>query len=769
MNIQWDNYGNIPCDSMVMPDTGAKVQICPFRTGRQVKEFYSLDRTAGVSLAVIAVWWVAFKCLGLRALEKKCAPPTSAFGGPPPDDATAEEMPAAGDLNVLLEAAPAARDAATGAVVRRANKPIEVSWHGLGLAVSVPDPDGQEPPTDKTVLHGAAGVIAPGELVAVMGASGSGKSVLLRCLGARQTEGKQHGSVAFNGDAWSSELGRHVAFMGQEDHFMAEVTVHEHLLFHAALRMDASINGARREQRVEEVMAALGLTKVRDTLIGLIGHGISGGERRRLSYGAEILQEPSLLFLDEPTSGLDSSMAEMVVKTLRISADGGTTCVCTIHQPSQTVFEMFDKLILLSEGEVAYFGPAKSASAHFAGLGFACAKGSSHIDHMMTLVDTTPSVADDGTITTPNATGREAAVAAARRAAGQVAVPEPGAAALGDGGGASAAAASPYDSTWREQLGALMAREIAVRKRSKVLTKAVFGRTFVISFLMSTLYANVAKTQQGVFSITGALSFVVINHVFTYTIGQAVSLPIVIPTLRRENAANMYGAGTWYLSKTLADLPFDMLTTLILSSIVYWSIGFTDEVANFAFFFFVLVLVSLLATGFGHMMGTCTSILGKPDLAVPITMIFLFPMFLFAGLLVNFNNCPSYLLWLQYISIFYYAFGLVSINQWEGYGAIACSATDAAKTATGRCAFSDGNQVLLYFGIRPSEKTRNLVVIITAIVVFRLVCAVLLSRSLKTRAAPTVAAPATPKGAGGGGGDDDVAVVVQAAKAQGSA
>lgn len=96
-------------------------------------------------------------------------------------------------------------------------------------------------------------------------------------------------------------------------------------------------------------------------------------------------------------------------------------------------------------------------------------------------------------------------------------------------------------------------------------------------------------------------------------------------------AALRYGVNVWYLSKSISDLPFDMLTTVILASIVYWAIGFTSSGANFAYFLFMLVLVALLSTGFGHFMGTIASVAGKPEMAVPFTTIILFPMFLFAG------------------------------------------------------------------------------------------------------------------------------------------
>ena len=117
------------------------------------------------------------------------------------------------------------------------------------------------------------------------------------------------------------------------------------------------------------------------------------------------------------------------------------------------------------------------------------------------------------------------------------------------------------------------------------------------------------------------------------------------------------------------------------------------------FFFnrvFVCVRVCVfLSVHFSCVCGVrCGFVLRAVRFQVPLSMLVLFPMFLFAGLLVNFNNCPDYLLWLQYASVFYYSFCLVSVNQWEHYGAIECSAADAARTGTGRCAFMSGDDVL---------------------------------------------------------------------------
>jgi ABC-type multidrug transport system ATPase subunit len=104
----------------------------------------------------------------------------------------------------------------------------------------------------------------------------------------------------------------------------------------ASLRLSDNISAEERKRRVDKVIKDLALRA--DTIIGANGAGISGGERRRLTFAAELLTDPSLLFLDEPTSGLDSSMAADVLKQLHVLARGGRTVVCTVHQPDPRMY-----------------------------------------------------------------------------------------------------------------------------------------------------------------------------------------------------------------------------------------------------------------------------------------------------------------------------------------------------------------------------------------------------------------------------------------------
>lgn len=116
------------------------------------------------------------------------------------------------------------------------------------------------------------------------------------------------------------------------------------------------------------------MTDCQDTIIGVLGRtkGLSGGERKRLSFASESLTDPSLLFCDEPTSGLDSFMADTVLQVLKKLAVKGKTIVVTIHQPSSELYALFDKLMLMAEGRVAFLGSPIEATIFFDSLNLTC-------------------------------------------------------------------------------------------------------------------------------------------------------------------------------------------------------------------------------------------------------------------------------------------------------------------------------------------------------------------------------------------------------------
>ena len=165
-----------------------------------------------------------------------------------------------------------------------------------------------------------------------------------------------------------------IGYVVQDVLYFNSLTVREVLTFVADLKLPVSVGKAEKQRRIERIINDLDLNSCQDTQIGEIGQGISGGERRRLAIGLEIINEPSLLLLDEPTSGLDSASALMVGEILKkLSKKQGITILCTIHQPRYSLATMFDKLYFLAKGKEMYFGPTvPNALKFFEECGYPC-------------------------------------------------------------------------------------------------------------------------------------------------------------------------------------------------------------------------------------------------------------------------------------------------------------------------------------------------------------------------------------------------------------
>ncbi|TYJ50560.1 hypothetical protein E1A91_A01G215800v1 [Gossypium mustelinum] len=223
---------------------------------------------------------------------------------------------------------------------------------------------------ERAILNGITGAVNPGEVLALMGPSGSGKTTLLNLLGGRLIQSTVGGSITYNDQPYSKFLKSRIGFVTQDDVLFPHLTVKETLMYAARLRLPKVLTRQQKEKRAVDVIYELGLERCQDTMIGgSFVRGVSGGERKRVCIGNEIIINPSLLFLDEPTSGLDSTTALRTIQTLQDIAEVGKTVITTIHQPSSRLFHKFDKLILLGKGSLLYFGKASEAIVYFSSIG----------------------------------------------------------------------------------------------------------------------------------------------------------------------------------------------------------------------------------------------------------------------------------------------------------------------------------------------------------------------------------------------------------------
>lgn len=220
---------------------------------------------------------------------------------------------------------------------------------------------------------GITGSVAAGEMMALMGPSGAGKTTLLDVLAGRKTQGEISGQVVWEeGREGGKEERRRrrsaFAYITQDDVHLSQLTVRETLWIAALLRMEDRVGREERLARVEMLEGILGLTEARETVVGdVFKKGLSGGQRRRLSIGVEIVNLPTLIFGDEITTGLDAATAIEVMGVMRGLCDSGRAGLLTIHQPSVEVINLFDTMLILAEGgRMIYQGRVDGVVEYFA-------------------------------------------------------------------------------------------------------------------------------------------------------------------------------------------------------------------------------------------------------------------------------------------------------------------------------------------------------------------------------------------------------------------
>ena len=269
-----------------------------------------------------------------------------------------------------------------------AGEPINqasVASDGVELCASLVSQSVRARGASRTILADVDGSFSAGALTALMGPSGAGKTTLLSILrSGRCTTGR----MTINGRSYDRAARRMIVTVPQDDVLLAGLTPLEMLVYAAHLKLRGCRRAAKLA-RVQTVLAELNLIgEDQRTRIGSVDtRGLSGGQRKRVSIGLELLTNPAVLLCDEPTSGLDAKMAADVVGILRALAHAQRrTVVATIHQPSFQLFAQFDALLLLCRGRVAYAGAPLAVADHFGTLGFPTPQFENPSDFMMRLL-----------------------------------------------------------------------------------------------------------------------------------------------------------------------------------------------------------------------------------------------------------------------------------------------------------------------------------------------------------------------------------------------
>ncbi|CAA7392800.1 unnamed protein product [Spirodela intermedia] len=546
--------------------------------------------------------------------------------------------------------------------------------HQNQLAAPSPESDaGGENPGTKTLLNAISGEAKEGEILAVLGASGSGKSTLIDALANRIAKGSLKGTVTLNGQLLESRLLKIIsAYVMQDDLLFPMLTVEETLMFAAEFRLPRTLSTSKKRARVETLIDQLGLRGAAKTIIGDEGHrGVSGGERRRVSIGIDIVHDPILLFLDEPTSGLDSTSAFMVVKVLQRIAQRGSVVIMSVHQPSSRIIGLLDRLIFLSRGHTVYSGSPGGLPSFFAEFGRPIPESENRCEFALDVIRSLE-------LSAPGGAAKPLVEFNRARQAGKnpqrVKPSAPGCSLedainasisrgrLVSGGGAGGAAAVPtfVNPFWIE-MWVLAKRSFTNTGRMPELFALRMGSVMVTGIILATIFWRLDASPKGIQERLGFLAFAMSSTFYTC----ADALPVFLQErfiFMRETAYNAYRRSSYVLSNSLVSIPFLIILSIVFAAITFFAVGLAGGASGF-FFYFLIILASFWA---GNSFVTFLSgVVSDVMMGFTIVVAILAYYLLFSGFFITRERMPSYWVWFHYLSMVKYPYEAVLHNEFD--------------------------------------------------------------------------------------------------------
>lgn len=487
-----------------------------------------------------------------------------------------------------------------------------------------------------------------GRVLGVIGATGAGKSTLLNAL-AHRLKGATvtRGDITIDGNAYgTAELKAISGYVMKDDVLFGHMTVRETLEFAARLKMDPGNSPAQRTSRVEEVMALLQLTKCADTVVGdSFKKGISGGERKRLCVGVELVAIPRILFFDEPTTGLDSVVAVSLMQTLKhLAWDQGVTVIAALQSPTSRIFFALDEVMVLHHGAVVFHGTPPELVERLAQVGSPCPADSNPADHALIVIDSLVAGSE----------GEEEALSSAR---------DFGVADDAEVGGLATAVAEVRRPRWISQFAALFSRSLKITTRNHVAIAVQLFQALLMGVLVGTAFLRIGTSQSSITRRQPLLFFCCVNQAIFAPLLAANSFPSERAIILRERAGGAYHVSAYFVAKMAAEMLVQLAYPFCFAITVYFVAGLQADASHFFTFLLFMELCALAATSLAIMIATITR---HVDLTMTFLPFALEVARLFGGYFLSPKNLPAYFSWLDALSVIKYAYVGVALNELHG-------------------------------------------------------------------------------------------------------
>ncbi|XP_058453457.1 ATP-binding cassette sub-family G member 4-like [Malaya genurostris] len=497
----------------------------------------------------------------------------------------------------------------------------------------------------KQLLHGISGSFRSGRLAGILGPSGAGKSSLLNILSAFKTK-KVTGEVLVNGQMIKRQkYRREVTYTSQDVSMLGNITVVESLDFAAELKLPKSVSNMVKSKTVNDIIKLLGLQKCANNHVDTI----SGGEKKRLSIGLELISNPKILFFDEPTSGLDIIAAMQVIAHLKELALSGRCVVCVIHQPSSSILQMFDDLMILSEGQCIYRGPLDELVATFKASGFECPNYYNRADFALEVA----SLKHEGNLLHLIEKAKEDAKIGEKVVADSSEECDSLLVTTGtDDVESPDSADRQYPVSQWSQFMTLTKRTTLCTMRDLQLMKMRMMAHLFVGLLIGVVFWDVGNDGSKVLSNASCLFFFLIFAFFANSMPLVMTFPLETAVFIRERMNNWYSLTAYFFSKLVADFPFLILGPTLFLASAYYMTAQPMELERVVMLWGICILTAWIAQLTGLLAGSSLP-LELSVFCVPCSVI---PMLIFCGFFVRFREMFDFLIPFTYIGYFRYSF-----------------------------------------------------------------------------------------------------------------
>ena len=507
----------------------------------------------------------------------------------------------------------------------------------------------------RAIINNNTGYIKSGELLAVMGPSGCGKSSLLNFLteNIQFSENVTHtGEVYINSEKVNfKRINEISSYVMQDDVLFDVLTPKETLMFVAKLRSKKQT--LNFDKMADDLLEELKLTKCKNTIIGNENRkGISGGERKRVSIGVEIISNPTILFLDEPTSGLDSQTSFIIIDFLKTLAETKNKAIIfTIHQPSSNIVNLFDRILLLNKGQCVYQGATENIIKYFEDIGHKLLIHSNPADAFMHKLEELnsrnsnilmeeyernikPEIEDEINLILEDKPLK-------------FNIPRK----------------NEQNAGFSTALVELMKRGFLNLIRNPLLLPLRFIFTMVFAFITCSIFSFLGTDFIGLNNRAGFLFFFTINVFFGILFQAVITFPLERPGFLRDMSSKLYTVFPYYLAKNLIETPIALFIQLIYSMTVYYIVGLRGDANNYFMFSLIFVVHAWFAQSMGFLFGAAFESLNA---AMIVTQFCVLPILLFSGFLINQQNMPVWLSWIRFLSPFRYTLEAAMRNEADG-------------------------------------------------------------------------------------------------------